>query len=1031
MVCCAAQEYRETCWLASLMSSPTDGLLERDRELELLNTALACARDRTGRLLVVSGPAGVGKTALLRWVQRRAENERFLVLRGRGVELEEGFAFGVVRQLFERVVAGFKSSERSKLLSGSAHAAGALFGQAAVPGVVTEARSFALVHGLYALAANLSERRPIVIIIDDVHWADGPSLRWLSYLAGRVDDLSLLAVVAFRGGDLSDADARLGSIAAESGTRKIEVEPLTPEASSVLVTREFGDGTAPEFCAACHLATGGNPFFLGELFRALRAGRVSPTVAGAASVSQQGPATLARSVLLRTAGLSGDAAALAQALAVLGDDADLRHAASLASLDTDAAAEAATQLADARIIGGELGVSFAHPIVRSSIYTDIPSATRVRIHDRAARLLSDAGATLERIAAHLIAAAGNADPWSVQILENAAADALDSGAPESAVGYLRRALSEPAMGEARERVLAQLGWAEYLMHDRLVAVEHLTEALRITKAAEDRTTLALRASRALLVVGLDRSEDAVGILDSAIPELPHEQSQLRMRLEAQLITAAGLKLSTRPLQREWLRRVRARTLGDTHGERLLLANLVCWTIAEGHIPGVFDDLDRRAEQDGSPAQITLELTERALAGGRLLDDEGPESELFYMTVSALQSSDWLDRSAHWLDRALDLARDRGSAIGFALASAFRAEVAYRAGDLQRAEADARAAMSIAPDEVTDVLVNILIERGELGEASRNLSKSSIDSTCDQLMLQPAIAARGRLAIAQGNRREGIRDLLSAGAWLERWPIQNPSVIAWRSIVATALNPGERERAVQLASTEIEQAQALDLPCAHGIALRARAQLEHGSEGIDLLQAATAVLEASPARLEHARALTDLGAALRRNGNRAEARGPLRLGLDVARRCGASALADRARLELLATGARPRRDALTGRDALTAMELRVAGLAAAGLSTPEIAQSLFITTKTVETHLGHTYRKLDIHSRHQLARALSTSQEHGVLVQPPQATVTWPPARPRWEHPNRTTTPAHARDSGSAAPNLREAPRREERQQQGF
>ena len=953
-----------------VMASQTHGLLERDRQLELLSTALVCAREGNGRLVVVSGPAGVGKTVLLRRVERLAENERSLVLRARGVELEQGFAFGVVRQLFERVVSGSSSSERSKLLSGSARAARALFGQAELPGVETEDRSFALVHGLYALAANLSERRPIVIVIDDAHWADAPSLRWLSYLAGRVDDLSVLVVVAFRGGDLSAGDVRLGSIAAESAAEVLAIEPLSPAASSVLVEREFGDGAAPEFRAACHVATGGNPFFLGELFRALRAGGVVPTAAGAAGVAEQGPATLARSVLLRTAGVSADAVALARALAVLGDDAELRHAAALASLDADAAAEAATRLAEAQIVDDQRGFSFAHPIVRSSIYTDIPTATRARIHDRAARLLSDAGAAAEQIAAHLLAAVGDADPWAVQILEAAAADALERGAPESAVTYLRGALSQPAAGEARQRVLAQLGWAEYLVHDRSSAVEHLTEALRSAQTADDRATLALRASRVLLVAGVDQSEDAVRILDRAIPQLASQPSQMRMRLEAELISAAGLKLSTRPLQREWLRRVRARTLGDGHGERLLLANLVCWTVAEGRVPGEFADLCRRAARTGSPAQIALELTERALAGGRLLDDEGPESELFYVAVSALQNADWLERSAYWFGRALDLARERGSAIGFALASAFRAEVAYRMGDLPAAEADARATMSFAPGEVTDVLVNILIERGELDEANRVLHRYPIDSNADQLMVQPAIAARGRLAIARGNPREGVRDLLSVGAWLARWPIQNPSVIAWRSTVATALEPLERERAVQLADTEIEQARALDQPCSHGIALRERAQLEQRSESIDLLRESTAVLEASPARLEHARALTDLGAALRRNGNRTDARDQLGQALDLAQRCGANALVHRARSELLATGARPRRVALTGRDALTATELRVAELAASGLSTPEIAQALFVTTKTVETHLGHTYLKLDIHSRREIAKALS-------------------------------------------------------------
>ena len=270
-VLCYAESSRQALF-GGVMASQTHGLLERDRQLELLSTALARAREGSGRLVVVSGPAGVGKTVLLRRVERLAEDERSLVLRARGVELEQGFAFGVVRQLFERVVSGSRSFERSKLLSGSAGAAGGLFGQAELPGAESEDRSFALVHGLYALAANLSERRPIVILIDDAHWADAPSVRWLSYLAGRVDDLSVLAVVAFRGGDLSVADARLGSIAAESATEVMAIEPLSPAASSVLVEREFGDEATPEFCAACYSATGGNPFFLGELFRALRAG---------------------------------------------------------------------------------------------------------------------------------------------------------------------------------------------------------------------------------------------------------------------------------------------------------------------------------------------------------------------------------------------------------------------------------------------------------------------------------------------------------------------------------------------------------------------------------------------------------------------------------------------------------------------------------------------------------------------------------------------------------------------------------------
>jgi DNA-binding CsgD family transcriptional regulator len=313
-------------------------------------------------------------------------------------------------------------------------------------------------------------------------------------------------------------------------------------------------------------------------------------------------------------------------------------------------------------------------------------------------------------------------------------------------------------------------------------------------------------------------------------------------------------------------------------------------------------------------------------------------------------------------------------IGFALASAFGAEVAYRAGDLLGAEAHARAAMAVAPGDVTAVLVNVLIERGELIEAAQLIDRFPIDGNEDHLMYQPVIAARGRLRTAQGRAREGVVDLLAAGAWLDRWPVNNPGVIPWRSSLATAVAQlGEHDRATQLASNEVQLARALVQPRALGLALRSAGLLENSANGIDLLRHAVNTLEGSQAQLELAHALADLGAALRRAGNRTDARKPLRQAQDLAHQCGATALTARTRTELLATGARPRRIALTGRDALTAAERRVADMAAAGRSTPEIAHALFVSPKTVEAHLGHAYQKLDIHSRNELGQALAATR----------------------------------------------------------
>ena len=278
--------------VSSGLDIQADGLLERAGELGLLEADLSGARAGKGRLVLISGPAGVGKTALVRSVRRQGEATGMMVLRARGVELEQGFAFGVVRQLLERVVLGSEPVERARLLAGPARVAGALLDGADPPPVGSEHRSFALLHGVYALAVNLAERDPIVIVVDDAHWADAPSLRWLGYMSGRLDGLGVLAVVAVRGGDRSGDDPVFDAIGAEAGTRRLTLAPLSPAASSVLVAREFGAAAAPQFCDACYSATGGNPFFLGELFQALQAARVAPTPEGAsrrAGTGDSGP----------------------------------------------------------------------------------------------------------------------------------------------------------------------------------------------------------------------------------------------------------------------------------------------------------------------------------------------------------------------------------------------------------------------------------------------------------------------------------------------------------------------------------------------------------------------------------------------------------------------------------------------------------------------------------------------------------------------------------------------------------------------
>jgi DNA-binding CsgD family transcriptional regulator len=194
-----------------------------------------------------------------------------------------------------------------------------------------------------------------------------------------------------------------------------------------------------------------------------------------------------------------------------------------------------------------------------------------------------------------------------------------------------------------------------------------------------------------------------------------------------------------------------------------------------------------------------------------------------------------------------------------------------------------------------------------------------------------------------------------------------------------LRLGDREQARRLTTEEVALAHTWGAPRALSVALRTLGHVERGDKGLALLEQAVDVVANSPARLEHARARTELGAALHRPNRRSQAREHLRRALDLATRCGAGPLAARAETELRATGARPRRIALRGVESLTSSERRVAELAAQGPTNREIAQALFVTPRTVEVHLTNAYRKLGISSRSQLANALSTPVARGLGI----------------------------------------------------
>ncbi|MDQ3759989.1 MAG: LuxR C-terminal-related transcriptional regulator, partial [Actinomycetota bacterium] len=380
--------------------------------------------------------------------------------------------------------------------------------------------------------------------------------------------------------------------------------------------------------------------------------------------------------------------------------------------------------------------------------------------------------------------------------------------------------------------------------------------------------------------------------------------------------------------------------------------------------------------DGT-AKEAAGLAEQALAGGRLVASEGCESIPVYEAAWVLAYADRHELAMETLSATLAEARRRGSVFGFITSCAVRAIVAMQTGDMRAVEAEARSGVDLGlvppfvRPSIFSALARALLERGQLGEAEAAMTESGCGPYLPEMIhMNPAFYTRGLLGLALGRNEDALADFLEFGGRSERLGVRNPGV-PWRCGAAEAhLRLGNVDEARRLVAEHWPLVEFWGTDSARGVALRTQGLVE-GAEGLDTMRRAVDVLSGSPARFQHARALVELGALLRRSGRRRDAREPLREGLELARGCGATVLAERAHDELITAGARPRRLQFSGVDALTASERRVADMAAAGQSNREIAEALYVTVKTVENHLGRAYSKLDIGSREDLPAALTS------------------------------------------------------------
>jgi DNA-binding CsgD family transcriptional regulator/tetratricopeptide (TPR) repeat protein len=926
-------------------------LVERELELETVERLLADAAASSGGAVVFEGPAGIGKSSLLA-AARSAAAPELRVLSARGGELERELPFGIVRQLLEPLVVACDAEDRKALLAGAAGLAKpVLF--AADPEAGAEP-SFSALHGLYWLTINLADAQPLLVAVDDAHWADVASLRWLIYLARRLAGVPLALVLATRPAEPGPVQELLDELLVIPEVTVLHPGGLSEQATTLLAVQLLAAEPDPSFISACRAATGGNPFLLLELLRELDRRGIAPSREHAGLASQLSSHGVGRAVRARLRRLPPECTAVARAVAVLGDPAEPTIAAQLAGLDGDAASRAADALAEAVLFEPGRQLAFVHPLVRSSVYAELSSPERARHHERAARLLASAGGAADRIAVHLLATNPRGDPETVRMLRQAAKGASSRGAPDVAVAYLQRALAEPPSPELEPILVHELGSAALSAGELGMAIEKLRQATRDLTDGRLRAEAADALGSALFLA--HQPEEAMTDLTSVINELQEGEREQGLRLQAtRWVAVRGDVAVWRRLQATEERFVVASRRPQTVGERLYVA------------VAAYD-----AARTGT-AKEARELALRAFADGRLLEDPGPESGGFWIVPTVLLLAHADDDGARISTAAIEWAKQHGSLPAFAMAAQLRAYICMRRGSLAEAAADATGALeqpgvSGFPPYGQIALANVLLAQGKPTEAAEVFSQAASEPAAAGHIRY--LQTRSRLRAAAQHPDKALEDLIACSRLEQEWDIRTPAFSTWRADAVPLLASLDRhDEARALAREELERCRAFGAPGPLGASLRTLGIVESGDSGISLLEQAVAHLQRSPARLEHALALLELGAAMRRAGRRADAREPLREALELARVCGADAIAVRAHDELVAAGARPRRDPTESRSHLTASELRVARLAAEGLTNREIAQALFLTENTIETHLRSVFRKLEIRSRSQLARRL--------------------------------------------------------------
>ncbi len=934
-------------------------LLERQGEFRAIDEALTelgrtiegVRRSRHTGLLAFTGTAGLGKTALIAEVRARAATHGFTVFSGKGAETEQRNAFRVVRQLMQPALAAMDEAERRVFLGGWYDIVAAALGLTA-PDTARTPDPTGVRDGLDWVMTRLTvTKAPVVLLVDDIHWADVESLNWIASFAPRAEDLPLLIVVTYRPDELPRDATTFRALIESHRNRPYALKPLTPSGVARIIKGKVGEAADDAFCRECWMVTGGTPLEVAELAIRLGERRVSGTHDELTVVRHLASAIRGPGLLERLQELGAAAVRFTWAAAVLGTPISPDLVATVAVIDSEEAAAAIGTLRAARILadapgqGGDL--EFVHPLIASAIYRGIPGAMRAALHDFAAEAVRAAGFGPTAAARHLLEVPCEGRPEVVECLRNAAREYLRAGAPEAASRVLSRALLEPPLPEDRAALLHELACSTFLIDPR-ATISHLRAALSEPGVAPAlRASIVHRLTQAL--AHTDQVAEAAALAEDEARQATNPRIRLRMQADHFVWSAFRTDEPDSSARSRRLARLAERLTGRGLEERSILG-LRAWD----------------AMMRGEPQQIALSYAEEALRGGLSWTDENRGFEVPASVALVFMYCDQPRRAEELFTQGMAECEAKGwRGSHLAVGQALLAYTLFRRGRLPEAEEMARKGLTAA-DRVKGAvpaqwfaigaLIQTLVARGRTTDA-RELADSY---RYGEVVPSTAIYADPRtvyaeLLLAEGRQPEAERLLSDAGDRLDSRNWRNPTWCPWQLHLASAVAPTAPDQAVRLAREAGKRARHFGTASAIGQALHTEAEVTSGPAALDLYAEAVDYLERSPAAYELARALVGYGAALSRNGQLQEAADRLYRGLETAVHCGAEALATHAREELMAAGLRPLRHAQ--RDTLTAHERRVAEMTAQGHPAAVVAKQLHITEQSVKRLLSSVYRKI--------------------------------------------------------------------------